>query len=212
MAQDRRPYRREGQERRREALISAAIDLISEGGPQAATVRAIADRAGVTPGLITHYFQTKEDLTQTAYATVMERLNAASNATLNNAPGDPAARLAAFVAGAMRPPVLDPVAAGIWAGLLQQIRNDPALRAVHLESYQSYRGTLQSLIAALPGNTDAAMLRARTIGCNAVIDGLWLEGSMLPDHFGPGELEKICLSAIGAIVGIDLMAALPGYA
>ena len=69
MTGERRKFRREGEERRRDALIAAALDLVSEGGPEAATVRAIAERAGVTPGLIRHYFRTKEDLTRAAYRT-----------------------------------------------------------------------------------------------------------------------------------------------
>ena len=43
----RRPYRRESEERRREDLIAAALDLVAEGGLHAATVRAIADRIAV---------------------------------------------------------------------------------------------------------------------------------------------------------------------
>ena len=58
----RRLYRREGEESRRAALIAATQSLVAEGGPEAATVRAIAARAGVTVGLIRHYFQSKEEL------------------------------------------------------------------------------------------------------------------------------------------------------
>ena len=47
MTGERRKFRREGEERRRDALISAALDLIAEGGPGAATVRAIADQVVV---------------------------------------------------------------------------------------------------------------------------------------------------------------------
>ena len=74
MAEDRRPYRRESQESRREALITAALELMAEGGAQAATVRAIAERAGITAGLIRHYFQSKDDLTRAAYAALMDRM------------------------------------------------------------------------------------------------------------------------------------------
>ena len=52
MSAERRIYRRESEETRREALIQATLDLVAEGGGQAATVRAIAGRAGVTAGLI----------------------------------------------------------------------------------------------------------------------------------------------------------------
>ena len=39
---ERRPYRRESEESRREALILAALELVAEGGLEAATVRSIA--------------------------------------------------------------------------------------------------------------------------------------------------------------------------
>ena len=74
----RRPYHRASQESRREDLINAALKLIGDGGPQAATVRAIADEAGVTAGLIRHYFQTKEELVRSAYSSLMARINADS--------------------------------------------------------------------------------------------------------------------------------------
>ena len=38
----RRLYRRESEENRRSALIAATQELVAEGGPEAATVRAIA--------------------------------------------------------------------------------------------------------------------------------------------------------------------------
>jgi TetR/AcrR family transcriptional regulator, transcriptional repressor of bet genes len=211
-APERRAYRREGEERRREALIKAVLDLVAEGGPQAATVRAIADRAGVTAGLIRHYFQTKEDLTRAAYHRVMFRMTQDNARVLDTAPTDPTARLAAFVAASLRPPVLDPVAMGIWAGFVHLIRKDPAMRDVHAQTYLGYRDMLQQLIADLGRVTDANVLRAQAIAANAVIDGLWMEGCVLPDSFALGELERIGLTSVGAILGFDLAVHLPGAA
>ena len=147
---DRRPYRRESEERRRDDLIAAALDLVSEGGPQAATVRAIAQRAGVTAGLIRHYFSTKEDLTRAAYRRLMDRMTADSAVVLQDGPDDPAARLAWFVAASVSPPVVDPVAVGLWAGFLHGVQRDAAMRDVHIATYLGFRDMLQSLIAALP--------------------------------------------------------------
>lgn len=206
---ERRPYRRESEETRREALIEAALALVAEGGSQAATVRAIADRAGVTPGLIRHYFATKEELTRTAYRRLMERMTADSAATMGAAIGDPAARLAAFVAASLRPPVVDPLRLGLWAGFMNAVRTDPAMKAVHEQNYHAYRDLLQDLIAALPRRADRDQCRADAIACNAVIDGLWLEGSALPHAFAAGELERIGLAAVGAILRLDLAQALP---
>ena len=205
---DRRPYRRESEERRRDDLIAAALDLVSEGGPQAATVRAIAQRAGVTAGLIRHYFSTKEDLTRAAYRRLMDRMTADSAVVLQDGPDDPAARLAWFVAASVSPPVVDPVAVGLWAGFLHGVQRDAAMRDVHIATYLGFRDMLQSLIAALPRAVPAAQLRCDAIACNAIIDGLWLEGSVLPEAFAADEIVNIGLASVGAILSIDLASAM----
>lgn len=209
MTGDRRKFSHQPADLRRDALIAAAIELVSDGGPGVATVRAIADRAGVTPGLIRHYFVTKEALLRAAYTSVMEGMAATSLAVVATAPDRPEARLAVFVATSLRPPVVDPAAMGLWAGFLHQMRRDPDMQAAHEAGYLHYRDLLQNLIAALPRTSDKAGLRTDAIACNAVIDGLWLEGSALPDAFWPGELERIGLHAVGAILGVDLAAHLP---
>jgi AcrR family transcriptional regulator len=209
MAADRRKFIRQGEEARREALIGAALSLMAEQGPEAATVRAIADRAGVTPGLIRHYFDSKEELMLAAYARVMGRMTEANQAALGAVQGGAKARLASFVAASLRPPVIDPEAMGLWAGFLQLVRQDARMKAVHRATYLEYRDLLERLIADLPRPEDPTRLRADAIACNAVIDGLWLEGSALPEAFAHGELETIGLQAVGAILGFDLAAHLP---
>jgi hypothetical protein len=80
---------------------------------------------------------------------------------------------------------------------------------VHEQSYHAYRDLLQSLITALPRAACADQCRADAIACNAVVDGLGLEGSALPDAFAPGELERIGLAAISAILHFDLTSTNP---
>ena len=79
----RRKFRREGEERRRQDLIEATLDCVAEKGLKGATVRAIALRAGVTAGLIRHYFPGKEDLLQAAYSTLMGRMTEQAKAALD---------------------------------------------------------------------------------------------------------------------------------
>lgn len=206
---ERRAFRREGEAVRREALVAAAVGLVAEGGLGAATVRAVAERAGVTPGLIRHYFGTREALLLAAYRQVMDDMFLASEAAAGELPEAPLPRLAAFVAASLRPPVVDPAAVGVWAGFIHMVQRDPAVRDTHLATYLGYRDRLEALIAALPRAVTPERVRADAIACNAVIDGLWLEGSVLPETFAPGEVEAIGLSAVGAILGVDLAGALP---
>lgn len=201
----RRAFVRDTEENRRDSLILATQTLVAEGGPQAATVRAIAARAGVTPGLIRHYFGSKDELTRAAYTALVDGMTDKGADALGGVGADPGERLAAFVAASLRPPVVDARAVGLWAGYLHQVQADPALLAQHERSYLRYRDQLQALIADLPrGEGSAARLRQEAIACNAVIDGLWLEGGVLPHGFAPGELVLIGLTSVGAILGVDL--------
>lgn len=204
-AGERRPYVRDTEENRREALIAATQSLVAEGGPLAATVRAIADRAGVTPGLIRHYFGSKDDLVRAAYVALMDGMTDKGTDALEGVGAEPGERLAAFVAAALRPPVLDSRQVGLWAGYLHQVQSDPDLLAQHEASYLRFRDQLQRLIGDLGRRVPPQRLRQEAIACNALIDGLWLEGSVLANGFAPGELVRIALRTIGATLGVDLM-------
>jgi TetR/AcrR family transcriptional regulator, cholesterol catabolism regulator len=54
--------RQEQAQRRREQLIEAALAVFARKGVDAASVKDIAGSAAVTPGLLYHYFDSKEDL------------------------------------------------------------------------------------------------------------------------------------------------------
>jgi AcrR family transcriptional regulator len=60
-------------EKRREEIIAAALDLFSQNGYQATSIRAIAKKAGVTEGLIYHYFRDKRDLVLSIIETVLKQ-------------------------------------------------------------------------------------------------------------------------------------------
>jgi TetR/AcrR family transcriptional repressor of bet genes len=204
MTTNRRPYKRESEETRREALIEAALELVAEGGPQAASVRAIADRAGVTPGLIRHYFSSKEELNRAAYRRLIGKMTVDSLAAAQNAGPTPQAQLSAYVTASLRPPIVDRAGLIRWAGFLNLMLIDDQMRDAHKQGYLAYRDHLQRLIEALPRNVSAAQARADAIACNATIDGLWLEGSATSEDFAEGEIEAIGLAAVSAILGIAL--------
>jgi AcrR family transcriptional regulator len=206
MESSRRSYRRESQETRRADLITATQRLVAEGGPEAATVRAIAARAGVTAGLIRHYFQTKDELTRAAYRALMDGMTAKGAEALESVGASPEERLAAFVAASLTPPVLDAGAVVLWAGYMHKVRGDAELLAVHEGAYTAYRDVLERLIAALPRPALPDRIRGEAIACNAVIDGLWVEGSLLSHAFAQGEIVTLGLRSVGAILGVDLLA------
>lgn len=208
MMSARRTFRRQGEETRRAALIEATLDCIAEGGPQAATVRAIALRADVTQGLIRHYFATKEDLVAAAHDHLMTGLTEASAASLDALPADPPARLAGFLANAVSPPVVDARAMALWAASMQLVARDPSMRRVHERTYRAFRDQLEALIAdaleAAGRPADPATTRRLAIAGNALLDGLWIEASALPDQLAPDEVRAIAVEAFEALLGLKL--------
>jgi len=60
--------RQQKRELRREDLAKAALRVIAQQGLAAATVREVAREAGCSPGLITHYARTMDDLLLAAAA------------------------------------------------------------------------------------------------------------------------------------------------
>ena len=236
---ERKAFRRETEETRREALIAATLELVGEGGASAATSRAIAQRAGVTPGLIRHYFTSKEELLRAAYLSLIEGMNArvmqgveAARAARAEGPvggrsgltntvsgtvpravaaggaGDTALRrLAAFVCATLAESVATPEKVSRWSGFLHRFRADPELSEAHWAGYVSYRQILQSLIGDLqrPG-CGAAQIEAEAIACNALLDGLWLELSLLPGRLDRAQFQRIGLTSVGALLAVDLSA------
>ncbi len=209
MARQRKKFVRKSIPFRRDSLISATLSLIATEGIDAATVRAIAKHADVTPGLIRYYFSTKEDLISAAYKRHMSTLTGASHVSLQSMENaKPAKRLAAFVSASLTPPVADPGSVALWAAFLNRIQNDEKIRMAHKEAYYDFRDRLEVLIgdvfAQVGKNVKACELVRLAIASNAVIDGLWLEGGALPDAFKPGEIAEIGLKSIGAIIGVAL--------
>ncbi|WP_417588427.1 TetR/AcrR family transcriptional regulator [Pararhodobacter oceanensis] len=202
----RRRFVHAGAQTRRADLIAATLDLIAEGGPQAATVRAIATRAGVTPGLIRHYFATKEDLIAAAHQHLMSGLTEASAGQLEDLPDDPLARLSVFLANAVSPPVTDPRAVSLWAASMQLVPRDAKMREVHRETYLEFRDLLQRMITEALAHSGQPVDQAQdlAIAGNALLDGLWIEAGALPDAFTPDQLKSIAINAFSRLLKLEL--------
>lgn len=66
-----RPRRRLSEDQRRTQILEATVSTVAAVGYDQASLARIAERAGVSKGLVSHYFGTREDLmAETATATV----------------------------------------------------------------------------------------------------------------------------------------------
>jgi AcrR family transcriptional regulator len=61
---------------RRERIADAVLAVVARGGIEEASVRHVAAEAGVSVGMVQHYFGTKDELMRAALARVGERVQA----------------------------------------------------------------------------------------------------------------------------------------
>ncbi len=75
---------------RRVQIIESAMRVFAKKGFAAATNRDVADEAAITPGLIYHYFKSKEDLLRTVLEEYPARqsLRSISSQTIDQSPED----------------------------------------------------------------------------------------------------------------------------
>ncbi|TGQ65520.1 TetR family transcriptional regulator [Mesorhizobium sp. M00.F.Ca.ET.186.01.1.1] len=202
----RRKFRREGEGRRRQDLIEATLDSVAEYGLQGATLRTIALRAGVTAGLIRHYFPSKEELLQEAYTALVGRMTEQAKAALVMDDASPRQRLAAFVTANLSAPIIDARVFSLWATFLGRARADPALARAHREGYLGFRNEVEAVVAGVLAaeqrKPDASELRHHAIAINAIMDGLWIEGCLAGEMFSLGELSAIGIKAVEAELGL----------
>jgi AcrR family transcriptional regulator len=146
----------------RERLLTAARELIEEGGYGAASVLAIADRAGVAAGTLYRHFASKEELFVEVFRSVCAREERAMQAAADQLAVQATARerletvLATFARRALRNPRL------AWALIAEPV--DPLVDAERI----AYRARYTELIAkGLAAGIDAGELPDQNVSLTA---------------------------------------------
>jgi len=192
----RQAFTRESADARRGDLIEATAAVLAEAGLAGTNVRAICAKAGVSPGLLRHYFGGIDDLVAATYQATSDRMDAIFAEAVQGAGADPRARLTAYLTASFRAPVTDPELLGAWTAFWALARNDARMAAIHTESYAGYRQRLGELLTEC-GAKDAERL---AIMLTAMVDGLWLELSLDAASFGAEAAVAMIERAVEALL------------
>lgn len=188
----RAAFTREAPDVRRQALVAAAETVLAREGVGGASVRTICAEAGVSPGLLRHYFEGVDELIAAAYEAVSHRIDAALDAALATAEDTPRARLLAYLGASFAPPVLDERLLAAWIGFWSLVKTKPRMAAIHAASYADFRARLEALLA----DAGARDTRLAAIALTAIVDGLWLELCLDPATFSPDEARAVVTRAV----------------
>jgi AcrR family transcriptional regulator len=184
---------------RRQALLEATARCLAQRGAAGLSVRAICAEAGVSPGLLRHYFAGVSDAVAETYRWTGTRVADALDEAVHAAGPDPRARLLAYLTANFRAPISDPDLLATWLGFWALTRSDPAIAEVQQAIYRDFRLGLERLIAeARPGLKDA---RIAAVALSALIDGLWLELSLGHAPFTAEEAAELAEQWLDALLG-----------
>jgi betaine-aldehyde dehydrogenase len=166
--------RDELEETRRAQLIDVTIDSLAEVGFVGTTLAEIAGRAGVSPGLVAHYFGDKDGLLEAAFRS-LARVVAVRMREQFALASTPRARVQAVIDANLGPENFDRRTGNAWLAFWGQVLHLDGLRRVQT-AYQrrmlsNLRSDLRSMIAGEDARTLAAMIAA-------MIDGVWLRAAL----------------------------------
>lgn len=193
----RSSFTRESADTRRDALIAACASSLAQNGGQGTSVRTICTVAGVSPGLLRHYFDGIDALIAATYRWTGERVQTALSDAVAAAPHTPRARLLAYLTASFAPPIADPELLATWLAFWALTKTDSQIAALHGDIYQNYRADLESLLAACqPGDH-----RLTAVALTALVDGLWLELSLGNAPFNRDEAGQLVEKWLDALLG-----------
>lgn len=204
-ATDQPKFQRLDADERRKALILATIRCLARIGARATSVREICAEAGVSPGLLRHYFEGKDDLVVQTYDYLTTKVNQRCADILEDGSGTPDSKLARLFVHILKDEWVTDEMLGVWVAFWSLQRSDPKLAEAHRRYNQDFRKLLEKTLVALADShkldTDAHLM---AISLSALMDGLWLELCLDPDGFSSDEAILLCQSWLDGFLGNDV--------
>ncbi|CTQ61966.1 MAG: transcriptional regulator BetI [Roseibium album] len=159
---------------RRRSLIDATVDAIHERGYSDITMAQIAKRAGVSGGLVHHYFGSKDQLLAATMRHLLTELGRAIRDKLAKAE-TPRERISAIIAGNFAIDQFQPAVIAAWLAFYVQSRTtDSNNRLLRIYAARLASNLTHNLRSFMPQE------EARRIaeGTASMIDGVWIRQAL----------------------------------
>ncbi len=178
---------------RREQLIRATFETIDEIGLADATVATIARRAGLSTGIVAHYFGDKDGLLNAAMRQILRELKAAVAGFRARCGADARAQLRAIVDGNFDDSQTNGTAMRVWLTFWAASMHQPELARLQRANDQRL---FSNLCHQFRRELSPAQARLAARGLAAMIDGLWLRGSLVGGRFNADTARSIAYAYI----------------
>ncbi|RXJ71872.1 transcriptional regulator BetI [Veronia nyctiphanis] len=174
---------------RKPQLVRATMAVIDRVGLHGASISLISKEAGVSTGIINHYFGGKDGLLEETMREVLRQLSKSVSDRLRKLPKDAhRERINAIVSGNFDGYQTDNKVAKTWLAFWAFSMHNPELKRLqHVNEKRLLSHLKRELKALLPQNN--AELAA--LGVAALIDGIWLRGTLNPSGIDLDTAKRI---------------------
>jgi AcrR family transcriptional regulator len=186
---------------RREQIVSAACQVVSEIGFKSLRVADVAKRAGTSTGTVHYYFDTKTDLMHAAFEWNFSRSLDRRRPLLDEHP-DPRERLRAFIESYLPGDEETVRAWHVWAELWVEALHDTDLQELNERVYGEWRRIVAGIIR---DGQDTGLFRDEdpVLAANALIgmiDGLALQGLLGSRSMTLDRMRAVCDQTVNSLL------------
>jgi TetR/AcrR family transcriptional repressor of bet genes len=178
----------------RQTLAAAALGVIAEQGLEAARLRDVAARAGVTTGAVTHYFDGKDAMLEAALDEVVRQILDDQDAAWAKPPRD-LDDLIRSIADFLPLDAEGMQGWRIWLAFWGRAIVDERLRAKHRDYYAQIAAKLQRAVKALTPSVTGAQAREIADAIIAAVDGIGVRATLEPELW-PARRQRAALKTL----------------
>ncbi len=183
---------------RKQQLINATLESVAQYGLQNTTIITISRIAGLSSGIISHYFGGKQGLVEATVKHLLDQLKSALLERVNQPNLSATKRLEMIIEANFTQLQRSAPAIKTWLSFWAQSMHQPGLaRLQHINSKRLYSNLLYSFRQLL--TSDLAVIAAKQTA--AMIDGFWLRSALSPrpeEEFK--QAEQLCKKFINDLL------------
>lgn len=199
----RRSATRQSPEVRRQDLLAVTINCLARLGPRATTGREICRQAGVSHGLLRHYFNNPENLLLETYQELCDQFITRFEEEAAAPADNPLETIDRFFVALFSDQWANSDILGAWIAFWTLVRSNDDFARVSEDYNRRLREMLANAVSLLPKGPIAPDDVATLL--SAVIDGLWLDFCLSPTRLPREraiELARIALRQLVPQPGI----------
>lgn len=163
---------------RRQQLIDATLESVAKHGLQNTTIITISSIAGMSSGIISHYFGGKQELIEATVNHLLEQLQQALLERINQQNLQPEERLILIVEANFTQFQRSAVATKTWLSFWAQSMHSSGLARLQSINNRRLYSNLSYSFKQLLDDEQAICAAKQTA---AMIDGFWLRSALSPD-------------------------------